>query len=657
MPGVYRLPTVLACGLILFRKIIMHIQPSGQAVSQGPIPDTARRPGKLRFSTGQGAASGSGRPGVLARLGGLFAHMKFSCSSSSPPARVQREGPDQIPDHSRHMRALLDSLKAPAADAKAQSRIARDLTRLSKRLQDDLSALPGGRQGLSACVDELAYPDLVVLRDGALGYPQIHEAVLRRISPVELRARAAEVLRQMETAMNQRLAEYVVREPVARMVELLTSPDNHEMALVVELRRLQKALTVLDNDRARGGSPAFRMVGMYLQSLSCEPAQQVLSALRPERLDLARNDLMRAFGGHDAEWARGYGSASMLAYLRLAVEREIHVRVQLELSPFQESLARMAGLCDSRAASRFLRDLYDLVDQRQRNYGPLPEKTLKSVRDLDDESLRLFRHTSANPHGPLNQSSLNGLDDLTLSRLCKLARLVRPLELELDLEAAKAVALQRVEPLSQQLIEGIADVFRTLSAAAVDMPVLVRQLRDLSGVELQRIQRLMELGQFSSGGPGENEGLAMAQEACRRATEKLGGISRTSIVRDAMRHLSLLMGLEGEFGKIAAELTSNVDREDGHLKVGKLLGATRHLLSGMIGEMYERLPALLEIDASDAAIDLCERMLALLNPDAAVLALPGAFCQALREQYGVVHPPVNGADTESSVSNAPGGSA
>lgn len=634
----------------------MHIQPSGQAVSQGPIPDTAGRSGKLRFSTGQGAASGSGRPGVLARLGGLFTHMKFSCSGSSPPARVQREGPDQVHDRRRHMRALLDSLKAPAADAKAQSRIARELTRLSKRLQDDLSALPGGWQWLSACVDELAYPDLVVLRDGALGYPQIHEAVLRRISSVELRARAAEVLRQMETAMNQRLAEYVVREPVARMVELLTSPGNHDMALVVELRRLQKALTVLDNDRARGGSPAFRMVGMYLQSLSCEPAQQVLSALRPERLDLARNDLMRAFGGHDAEWARGYGSASMLAYLRLAVEREIHVRVQLELSPFQESLSRMAGLRNSRAASRFLRELHDLVDQRRRDYGPLSEKTLESVRDLVNESLSLFRHTSANPHGPLNRDSLNGLDDFTFSRMCKLARLVRPLELNLDLDAARAVALQRVEPLSQQLIEGFADVFRTLSAATVDMPALVRQLRDLAGVELQRIQRLMELGRFASGGPGESDGLALAQESCRRATEKLGGISRSSIVRDAMRRQDLLMSLEGEFGKIAAELLGN-GGEEGRLKAGKLLGATRHLLSGMIGEMYERLPALLEIDASDAAIDLCERMLGLLNPDSVDLALPSVFYQALRERYGVVHPPVNGADTESSVSNVSGGSA
>ncbi|MGE8548324.1 MAG: hypothetical protein ACN6OC_12875 [Alcaligenes sp.] len=321
--------------------------------------------------------------------------------------------------------------------------------------------------------------------------------------------------------------------------------------------------------------------------------------------------------------------------------REIHAQVQSELQQLQEKSGQAVHAKDRRAAARILRDLNALVEEIQQTYGGLPEEMVEDVRKLVNDSLSVLPDAGNDPPDPLNKASLQKLDDFSFVYVRQASSLL-PFGLGLDLEAANEIGLERVEGLSRQLVAGMTNVFRTFLWDPVDMRMFLQQLRILSGVELQRTQQLMELGQSAPGGLSEDGRQAMAQKLCERAMGELLDAGQAPIVRNAMQAIDLLGRLEGEFGKVASRLENVValdDYKSGGMKIMRELGATRHLLNGMSAGLSSRLRDLMEIVLSDEAIVLSADSLSPLSPRSALAILPSGFYRALREQYGVSYDP------------------
>lgn len=376
---------------------------------------------------------------------------------------------------------------------------------------------------------------------------------------------------------------------------------------------------------------------------------------------------------------------AMQDQLRVSSGSGLHARAQPELGQLRQGLVQARHAQDKLAAARALSELNVLVDRHRQAYGPLPEQMAEEVRKLVNDGVNLFRDAERNPQGPLNVISLKRLDDFTFVCL-RQASSLHALGLELDLRAVSAVAHGRVAALNWQTVENMMDVLRTLSEEAVNVPMLIRQLRGVSGLELQRIQHLTDLGQFAGGGLDPAARRDMAKRTCELAINELFQDSRQApIVHDAMRHLFLLVDLEGLFGKVAAGLESVLVQEDyrqGGAEIMTLLVTTRYLLTGMIDEMDQRLTGLLSGRGSWAAdvglyMDLIVRMVpgpaaaillnemneqwtempyevfaerlsarykelesrASLSPDAS--AQSSVLYHALREQYGVAYDPLS----------------
>lgn len=373
----------------------------------------------------------------------------------------------------------------------------------------------------------------------------------------------------------------------------------------------------------------------------------------------------------------------MLGRLHAALRREIHARAQPELEQLQERLAQAVRARERLAASKALYDLNALVDRNQQAYGPLPDEMAEYVRILVESSLNLFRDAENNPKGPLNVASLIKLDDSTFVYL-RQASSLHCLGLKLDLKAASAVAHGRIGVLSWRAVEGMMNVLRTLAEEAVDGPALIWRLRELSGLELKRIQQLMELGEFARGGAGPDERRAMAERTCELAMNELSRTPRqVPIVHNAMRHMRLLIDLESTFGRIASELRERVVQEEhgsDNTEIVKQLVMTQYLLTGVINEMNRRLSGLLAGTGPSGVdigvyVDLISRMIptpavvpllkemderlqgvpyeefvetlnaryrelegqAILDPAARLQA--STFYRALRSQYGVAYDP------------------
>ncbi|HET8635462.1 MAG TPA: hypothetical protein VFL96_01285, partial [Acidobacteriaceae bacterium] len=416
---------------------------------------------------------------------------------------------------------------------------------------------------------------------------------------------------------------------------------------------------------------SIRYAGMLLYSLA-SPADEDQRVLR-EALSLIDT-------GSEVQ------ALTMLDHLRASLSSAIHAQAQPELRQLQARLTQAAHAQDRLVVARALYDLNALVDRSRQAYGPLPDALTEDVRALINGSRHLFRDFQRNPAGPLNVASLERLDDLSFVYLRRASSL-HFLGLELDRQAASAVAHARVAALRWQAVENMMEVLRTLSEEAVDISVLIPQLRNLSGLELQRIQQLRDLGEFAGGGPGPDECRAMARRTCQLAMEELFRTSRQAlIVQNAMRHMMLLMDMEGIFGAVASGLESVLDQEDyrsGGAETLRQVVMTQHLLSGMNNEMNQRLLGLLSGRASSdtdirlyvepiqgmipspAAATLLNEMNELplnvpyedfvealnaqypelesqasLDPDAS--ARFNAIYRALREQYGVAYDPTQG---------------
>lgn len=329
----------------------------------------------------------------------------------------------------------------------------------------------------------------------------------------------------------------------------------------------------------------------------------------------------------------------MLDHLRASLAGRIRAQSLPELKQLRAWMAQAVNAQDRLSASKALCVLNALVNRSRQVYGPLPEELAEDVRMLAGSSLSLFRDAEHNPEGPLNVASLRRLDDFTFACLRRSSYL-HSLGLELDLEAADDAAHARVGALGWQAVEHAMGVFRTLARDAVDMPMLIQQLWDLSGLELQRVQKLTALGQFLGGGPSPAERWAMVKRTCELAVEELSRTpSQVLIVHNAMRHMSQLTELEGIFGKIASRLESVFVQEG--MEIIQRLVTSRYLLAGTAREMAQQLSDLLWGEGtSDVDINLYVELVNQMISNPVKGTQSGAFYSALREHYGVVYDPL-----------------
>lgn len=581
-------------------------------------PGTSHGPpgaiGELRFNAVRRCAPRSVSPVAVSDLDSFLSSLAFWMGAGSAPGRARHDGLEQAREIRGQIDSLLGNLTTPTDDAPAQSRIAQGLERLARRSRGDLNKLSGGREALVARLSEMEFAELEVLRDGVLGRAAARGAVLMQISP-DARAWADGVLEQMVSALNQRWAQEAASQSLSQVVAALTASPVDGQKLEAPMGALHLALAMLEATLPQDGLLPVPMLDIYLQSLSSERSDALVAGLRPEKLAAGQQILSKI--GDEAKRRQAF---AVLESLGALLGRKGHAQAKPALLKLEGRLAQAVRAKDKLAVARGLHKLCNLVDRCRQGGGSLAPEMVEDVRRLVACGLSLIRDTRGNPHGPLNGASLSKADDFTLRYLREAAGLLRPMGLELERAVADSIGLRRVEALSRRTLQGITAVFRALSRDSVDMVTLMRRLRDLSGVALQRIQQLADLGQFP-GGLGADERLMIAQELSERAISQLLRDGQAAAVHRAMRHMDLLECLQKEFCAVMIELGPVVYEQDykhGALEISKQVSTTFHLLSGMVGALQIKI---LDLTGTE-----------LLYTAA---SLPHDYYRALKEQYGV----------------------
>ncbi|WP_394065647.1 hypothetical protein [Alcaligenes sp. WGS1538] len=567
--------------------------------------------GKLRFKERQCPAARAGRPGSWSSLNGAATELPTFSSCAHQGAPAEHQALEEKPACGRLIGSVLRSLSAPQDDDDAQYRIAWGLARLGKRSNGDLANLQGGREFVLTYMSKLEAADLSALSKGVLCQPDAGKRVLMRILPA-FRSQAADVLEQLAQVLRLRLVSDTLLEPVQRLAMLLSASP-------IDGERLHMQLSSLPID--------VRLLHLYLNFMPQDRVQALWFALRPEKREGVEQALL------SMEDAKRQQAREALRCVRASARRAFCARVMPELRQVEQKLAQALDAQDRRAASKVLLELSALVDEGRQSYGPLPEEVAEEVSRLVTSGLNQLRDFQDKPYGPLNEASLEKLDDIALEYLRHAAEGLESFGLELDGRGLDAVSLRRVQVLGAEVGKAMMDVFRTLSRDRVEMSVLIRQLRDLSGRELQYVQQLADLGQFASGGLGTDDRRVMSQKAWKKIINQLLRDGRIDMVHGAMRHMDLLKDLETAFGAIATGVGHVIffqkDYEKAGMEISRQVSTTHHLLNGMTSAMYKRMESLTGVDLS------------YRSTPSGVDVLPDAFHPALQQQYGVAYDPKN----------------
>lgn len=253
----------------------MNVQPLAQSGQQwNRVTDHAGVVGSLRFDAGQRTTPQGGRAGVFPPQRCLLADAAFSVIRA--PARATRDETILI---SQDIDTFLAHVLRVRSDDHAMALSAFKLIWLSKLSQGDLNGLLGGEERLSYCVSRMERADLLALYGGpGLLREEIFAEILCRV-PTRFKLGAVRVLVQMVRAMDQRVAQEVVREPLSRIVTLLSAPQ-------LKLRELHQELVLLQ--------PGRRAVSAYLYSLPDDQLEAVLHIL-DSKLDAAHMALAAYF--------------------------------------------------------------------------------------------------------------------------------------------------------------------------------------------------------------------------------------------------------------------------------------------------------------------------------------------------------------------------
>lgn len=614
----------------------MHIQllsqPGVRGVrEQDQASDSVGVVGNLQFNIGPDATSGGGRSSGFSRLRDLMANLGFFVGHASFQARLQHGVVSLAPDNGRLIGNLLVSLAAAATDSRAQAKLVRELTQLSELSQGDLGNLPKGRHSLFAHIEGLKRASLFALRDGALGRPEARAAVLSQISP-DLCDEALGVLAQMTQALNERMAQEFVPAPLSRIIELVSASPLDGKALDQQLNALYAGIDLLDT---------------YFQSLPGDQLVGVLSALSFEGLDAAHEALTRTWKV-EKDAGQQIEAFTILDRLRASVGRQIHAQAQSELTRLYKILAVAIRVQHHVDAIYVLQKLNDLVHKNQLAYGCLPEEMAEAVRKLIKDSLSLFRNHWCDLDDPLRvldqqQQGASALD--CLRYFPPHASSLRPFGLDLDLEQANARTMQEVARLSLKLVEALIGVLRTLSEERVEVPVFMRQLRDLAVMQLQRTRQLTVLGQVPSDGLSMVDQGEMIRQTCERAMDGLLCGGQAFQMQNALSHLPLIRGLESELVMIVSKMNNVLvqkDYKEGDGQISRQLVVAHQLLNGMAGAMNKQLTDILRTVLPDTSRVQDQHLLEQAETGSAADAPPNTFYLALREIYGVAYDPSEG---------------
>lgn len=584
--------------------------------------------GNLRFKAEPGATPRASAPNVFQRFGQFLSKVAFYVGAS-PAQRAQQFVLDQARDNSRRVGNLLGNLTASPNDPKALSKIAQGLARLGDLSGGDLSSLPGGKESLKTYLGELGVMDLNALRGGVLNDPEARQAVIDQVDPPRLRAQAAQLLDQIAAALDQELAGQAVKEPLGQIRTLLAGKPVDGPALDSQLARLSENLAMLGGDKLdvhlQGLSDSdLKDLQAVLKTDKLAGAKQALTQIRdpdaqPLSLREAPDRVHETLDPQLIQSGRIQHGEAMLDRLSQALDKELQARVDRALPDLVGDLETAVQGGDRVAIAQALFSLNQQVDRLNLTYGALPTGTARAVREQVALAMDALRDPETNPEGPLTRDSLKRLDDDTLGLLRRSGGALSAFGLKLNREDARAEGLSRVEALSQQVVEGMSGILTTLSSETPDMPALMRQLRDLSELELQRGQQLARLGHYGDMASVDDR-KDMVVQAFQQALDALGD-DRDEVSARARQHLGLLIGMEDQFHGVSSGLSQIVDGGDfarGGTEALKRIGTTQHMLGGIITALHGTIT-----DEAES-----EKRIPSIDP-------PGSFLTSLVEQYGV----------------------
>ncbi|WP_394065080.1 hypothetical protein [Alcaligenes sp. WGS1538] len=194
-------------------------------------------------------------------------------------------------DNSRLVSNLLGALAAPTVGFMSRDKIAERLMELATQLQGKLDDLKG-RESLGWHVNELTDSDVKALRDGVLSKLGPCRAMLDLISPYSLRQQASQVLVQIVSALDQRLASSFAQKHLEQITHLLATTPEDGPELGKALLRLARDVDQFNACRIVClGVVDCRQLDLYLDSLSDEQFQLLRTQFCSNSYDLARQAL------------------------------------------------------------------------------------------------------------------------------------------------------------------------------------------------------------------------------------------------------------------------------------------------------------------------------------------------------------------------------
>lgn len=265
--------------LTFFEEDILNAQPLSRTGAQSGqqwnrVTNHAGAVGSLQFVAAPCTMVQGGRAGAFPPQRASLAEAVFAVVRA--PVRATQ---DEITLISQDIDTFLAHVLRARFDDHAMTLSAFKLTWLSKLSRGDLNWLLGGEECLSNCVGRMERADLLALYGGpGLLREEIFAEILDRVR-TRFKVGAVRVLIQMVRAMDQRVAQEVLREPMSRIVTLLSAPQ-------LNLRELYQELVLLQ--------PGRRAVSAYLYSLPDDQLEAVLHIL-DSKLDAAHMALAAYF--------------------------------------------------------------------------------------------------------------------------------------------------------------------------------------------------------------------------------------------------------------------------------------------------------------------------------------------------------------------------
>lgn len=323
-----------------------------QKYAPGPLEAV----GKLRYMPQQRGTAPVGR--ARAFLHGSFPeNLRLSVGGDSAKARARLERCMEVRENSRRIGSLLGSLSAPANDARALSRIAKELGLISELTREVTFFFYGWERALYACLKAMTHPELIALCEGIFNHPQACDAVLEQISPAELRSSAAGVLNKIRAALYEQLAHVIVSEPLGKIIDALNDTPVDAEELEAQLLKLHADMAAPHISRLMDRFPADSMLEIYFRSLKRNKLAARMVDLQRQKLLAADKALCELSDGPEQRLARTVLERVHIAFGCELYEKWVGPRVEY-LQDYVDGLKAAPDLSRAQAAARSFIDLW-----------------------------------------------------------------------------------------------------------------------------------------------------------------------------------------------------------------------------------------------------------------------------------------------------------